>query len=84
MDNEKINLKIKQFSQDIANVLNKYDFPIEVKRLVLFMIYTEVKQLADETIYHESNDETHTAQLSKEVKADEQSVQQDNVGELSE
>ena len=38
MDNEKINLKIKQFSQDIANVLNKYDFPIEVKRLVLLMI----------------------------------------------
>ena len=81
---EKANLRIKQLSQELANVINKYDFPIEVKRLVLFMLYTEVKEMADEAIYHENIDETHTAQLSKEVKADEQSVQQDNVGELSE
>ena len=76
---EKANLRIKQLSQELANVINKYDFPIEVKRLVLFMLYTEVKEMADivKTL-QQSN------KVGGEIDEFNQGVQQDNVGELSE
>lgn len=72
-----MNLKIKQLNQKICNVLNDSDLPPEVKRLVMYQIYTEVKDIADETIYHELNDETHTAKLplpTEEVKEDAEGV----------
>lgn len=70
-----MNLKIKQLNQEICNVLNKSDLPPEVKRLVMYQIYVEVKDIADETIYHELNDETHTAKLpAEEVKEDAEGV----------
>lgn len=70
-----MNLKIKQLIQKLCNVLNESDLPPEVKRLVAYQIYTEVKDVSDETIYHEMNDETHTARLpAEEVKENAESV----------
>lgn len=69
-----MNYLIEQYKRDIANITNSYAIPIEVKRLVLFEIYQDVKSLADSQIEKER----------QEAVADEQSVPENSVGELSE
>lgn len=49
-----INAKIKEFEQSVADIINTADLPIELKRLVLFEIYTQLKNVADYQIKQEN------------------------------
>ena len=77
-----MNLEIRKFREKIVNDINESELPIEVKRLVLKEVMSVVNETADNEIAKEQ--EMLTQKANEEVKADEQSVQQDNVGELSE
>ena len=77
-----MNLEIRKFRQKIVNDINEAELPIEVKRLVLKEVMSVVNETADNEIAKEQ--EILTQKANEEVKTDEQSVQQDNVGELSE
>ena len=75
-----MNLEIRMFREKIINTINETELPIEVKRLVLKEVMSVVNETADNQIAKEQE----MLKTNEEVKADEQSVQQDNVGELSE
>lgn len=48
-----MNKEIRQFQDDLLNVINTANLPIEVKRLVLDNILRQVMIVADETIKNE-------------------------------
>ena len=75
-----MNLEIRKFRQKIVNDINEAELPIEVKRLVLKEVMSVVNETADNQIAKEQE----MLKADEEVKTDEQSVQQDNMGELSE
>lgn len=77
-----MNLEIRKFRQKIVNDINEAELPIEVKRLVLKEVMSVVNETADNEIAKEQ--EILTQKANEEVKTDEQSVQQDNMGELPE
>ena len=52
------NLEIKKLKNNLAAVLNQAPLPIEAKRLVLYEVYTETKQLADMQIMKEESEVT--------------------------
>lgn len=52
-----INKKIKDFEQSVADVINTADLPVELKRLVIFEIYTQLKSVSDYQIKQEENKE---------------------------
>ena len=75
-----MNLEIRKFRQKIVNDINEAELPIEVKRLVLKEVMSVVNETADNQIAKEQE----MLKADEEVKTDEQSVQQDNMGELPE
>ena len=75
-----MNLEIRKFRQKIVNDINEAELPIEVKRLVLKEVMSVVNETADNQIAKEQE----MLKADEEVKIDEQSVQQDNMGELPE
>ena len=50
------NLEIKKLKNNLAAVLNQAPLPIEVKRLALYEVYTETKQLSDMQIMKEESE----------------------------
>jgi hypothetical protein len=50
----KINLEIKQFTDKLVDIINNNSLPIEVKKLVLFMIYMETQSVANNEIAKET------------------------------
>ena len=52
------NFEIKKLKSNLATVLNQTPLPIEVKRLVLYEVYAETKQLADMQIMKEESEVT--------------------------
>lgn len=50
------NLKIRKLKLDIINTLNESFLPIEVRRLVLNEILTELNQLTEEVIRKEAEE----------------------------
>ena len=50
------NFEINKLKSNIATVLNQTALPIEVKRLVLYEIYAETKQLSDMQIMKEESE----------------------------
>ena len=77
------NLKIRMLREKLISDLNEVDLPIECKRLVLKEIMSVVNDTADGQIEKE-REMLMKSQSEEEVKQDAESVQQDNVGELSE
>ena len=77
------NLKIRMLREQLISDLNNTDLPIECKRLVLKEIIALVNDAADGQIEKE-REMLMKSQSEEEVKQDAESVQQDNVGELSE
>lgn len=77
------NIVIRMLREKIINDLNEAELPIEVKRLVLKEILSVVNDTADGQIEKE-REMLMKSQSEEEVKQDAESVQQDNVGELSE
>ena len=77
------NLKIRMFREKLISDLNEADLPIECKRLVLKEIMSVVNDTADGQIEKE-REMLMKSQSEEEAKQDAESVQQDNVGELSE
>jgi hypothetical protein len=51
----KINTEIRRFSQSIVNIINQSQLPAELKRLSLYMIYSEVDKMANAAIEREQN-----------------------------
>jgi len=78
----KDNKTIKDFENEIAAVINNSGLPIELVRLVLYQIYTDVKDLAERAIYKENNSEEHT--ISVGGAKDGESIQPNQLGELPE
>lgn len=52
------NFEIKKLKSNLATLLNQTPLPIEVKRLVLYEVYAETKQLADIQIMKEESEVT--------------------------
>jgi len=52
-----MNSKIRQLEDDLINVLNSSDVPIEAKRLVVGSIYHATEKAADKAITTEKYDE---------------------------
>ena len=52
------NFEIYKLKSNIATVLNQTALPIEVKRLVLYEVYAETKQLSDMQIIKEESEVT--------------------------
>ena len=52
------NFEIKKLKSNLVTVLNQTPLPIEVKRLVLYEVYAETKQLSDMQIMKEENEVT--------------------------
>lgn len=52
------NFEIYKLKSNIATVLNQTALPIEVKRLVLYEVYAETKQLSDMQIMKEESEVT--------------------------
>ena len=52
------NFEIYKLKSNIATVLNQTALPIEVKRLVLYEMYAETKQLSDMQIMKEESEVT--------------------------
>lgn len=52
------NFEIKKLKNNLATLLNQTPLPIEVKRLVLYEVYAETKQLADMQIMKEESEVT--------------------------
>lgn len=75
MDNS---LEIRIFKLEIVNFVNESTLPVEVKRLVFSEIIKEIECVTDKVINEQMNKQ------DEEAVADEQSVQQDSVGELPE
>lgn len=50
------NFEIKKLKSNLVTVLNQTPLPIEVKRLVLYEVYSETKQLSDMQIMKEENE----------------------------
>jgi hypothetical protein len=59
------NLKIRRFTESIANIINESDLPIELMRLSLYMIYTETQRTADNAVSREINieEESHLQEI---------------------
>lgn len=76
------NLRIRMLREKLINDINEVDLPIEVKRLVLKEIMSLVNDAADNEI--EKEREALMQSMKKEGAEHAESVQQDNVGELSE
>lgn len=52
------NFEIYKLKSNITTVLNQTALPIEVKRLVLYEVYAETKQLSDMQIMKEESEVT--------------------------
>mgnify|MGYP001028256697 FL=1 len=50
------NFEIKKLKSTLVTVLNQTPLPIEVKRLVLYEVYSETKQLSDMQIMKEESE----------------------------
>ena len=50
------NFEIKKLKSNLVTVLNQTPLPIEVKRLVLYEVYSETKQLSDMQIMKEESE----------------------------
>lgn len=48
-----MNAKIREMQDELIDVVNKYDLPIEVKRLLLSYVLQLVKPQADSAVYNE-------------------------------
>ena len=77
------NIVIRMLREKIINDLNEAELPIETKRLVMKEIMSAVNDAADGEIQKE-REMLIKSQSVEEAKQDAESVQQDNVGELSE
>ena len=77
------NLKIRMLREKLISDLNEVDLPIECKRLVLKEIIALVNDAADGQIKKE-REMLMKSQSEEEAKQDAESVQQDEVGELTE
>lgn len=64
------NLKIRVMKKSLADMLNSFSLPIEVKRMVLEDILKEVNQIAEQQIQKEI-EEQKTAEESKESEDEE-------------
>jgi hypothetical protein len=53
-----MNSKIRQLEDDLVNILNASDVPIEVKRLVVGNVYHATEKAADNAILREKYEET--------------------------
>ena len=53
-----MNSKIRQLEDDLVNILNASDLPIEVKRLVVGNVYHATEKTADNAILKEKYEET--------------------------
>jgi hypothetical protein len=52
-----INLQIRNFIEDLITTINNNPLPIEIKRLALYVIYTETQRAADTQISGEKAQE---------------------------
>lgn len=59
-----VNLEIREFSQSIVNFVNQSSLPVEIKRLCITEIATQIQSAADEQIRAEilKRDETPTTE----------------------
>jgi len=55
-----MNLKIRQFEDDLVNLINSNDLPIEVKRIILQDVLQIVENKANEIILKELSSEPIT------------------------
>lgn len=69
-----MNLKIRELQNSIINFINKYDLPIEVKRLVIRDIARTIEEQAETTLLEEINARDAKEAAGKEEKKDAESV----------
>lgn len=73
-----MNRRIREFFDSLIEFINTYDdVPIEMKRLVIFIVLGMVEKKADEVINNEY------LNMTEEMK-DEQSIFEDKLGKLPE
>lgn len=75
-----MNLEIREFQQAIINFTNQSPLPIEVKRLALSDILSQIEDVADNTVKTELEERVRKEKLKKEEgeaeDVTEQAVQQ--------
>lgn len=68
-----INFTIRKFYNDVINVINQHDLPIEIKRLCLAEIMQELSMVAEKQIQEEIRQEREMQEENKEVPAESES-----------
>lgn len=68
------NLEIREFSQAIINFVNQSPLPIEVKRLALSDILSQIEPLADNAVKAELA--TRTAEEDKQKEEQDHGIEQ--------
>ena len=70
-----MNSKIRQLEDDLVNILNASDVPIEVKRLVVGNVYHATEKAADNAILKEKYEETmQNAPIEEKVERNAEST----------
>ncbi len=70
-----MNTNIRNFENAIINFINQSDLSIEIKRIVLYEIYSQLKEEADKIINYEINrDEQNTSIKKEKEDSDEQDI----------
>ena len=57
-----MNLKIKQFKDKLVQITNETQLPMEVKRLILFELITEVNRLCEIELNNELKTESEVVE----------------------
>ena len=70
-----MNYEIRKFQDDLVDLINATDIPVEAKLIVLELITANVQKVADNAII---------AEMSDKEAQDAKSIPEDKLGELSE
>ena len=78
---EKLQFATRDFEDKLTDLVDMYDLPWEIKRVVISGIYSKVTRQADEAIREEL---LLAQEQSKEEPVDAESIFEDKLGELPE
>ena len=78
---EKLQFATRDFEDKLTDLVDMYDLPWEIKRVVISGIYSKVTRQADEAIREEL---LLAQEQSKEESTDAESIFEDKLGELPE
>lgn len=78
-----MNTEIRQLFEQLLQVLNNNNSPIEAKRFVLVTILNLVEKKSDDAIRQEIQDTLDKIEIKEEVNVDAESIYKDKLEKLS-